>query len=40
MESLEVQLVVLLRKKTMAIKAVVVNKHGDPTFMVLQKTFE
>jgi len=40
MESLEVQLVVLLRKKTMAIKVVVVNKHGDPTFMVLQKKFE
>jgi hypothetical protein len=40
MESLEVQLVILLRKKTTAIKVVVVNKHGDPTFMVLQKKFE
>jgi hypothetical protein len=38
-ESLEVQLVVWRRKKTMAIKAIVVDKHGDPTFVVLQKKF-
>jgi hypothetical protein len=39
-EDLEVQSVVLQKEKTMALNAIVVEKHGEPTLMVLQKEFE
>ncbi len=31
------QLVVLQKEKTMALNAIVVEKHGEPTLMVLEK---
>ncbi len=36
LEKLEAQFVVLWREKPMALNEVIVDKHGDPTFMVLE----
>lgn len=40
LEKLEAQFVILWREKPMALDEVIVDKHGEPTFMVSLKEFE